>query len=94
MEREFDISAIENEIRIRLETEANTKGMESLRQEIKTRWEKEDLHWEKIDLRLDKIESELSLYKFSLRIVKAVGLTAAAFLAFKFGDIKQIWSNF
>jgi len=40
---------------------------------------------------LKEIRDELSLYKTIMKLVRAVGLTLAFILAFKFGDIKGLW---
>lgn len=86
-----DRDQIEKEIRLRIDTDANTEEVRELKERIKERWVKEDAIWAKLDHRLDKIEAELSLYKTLIKFSKAIALTVAALLAFKFGDIKGIW---
>lgn len=86
-----DREKLEQEIRLKIETEHNKRELEELQTLINKRWEREDAIWNKLDARLDRIEAELSLYKTMIKFFKAVGLTLAAILAFKFGDIKGIW---
>ena len=40
-----------------------------------------------------QILEQLSLYKHGIMFVKCVGYTIAAVLAFKFGNIKDIWGG-
>lgn len=84
--------SLEKQIRLKIETEHNTSDIAALRGMIQDRWSEEDKKWTAMDKRLDKIEAEISIYKFAIKFTKAVGLTIAAVLAFKFGDIKGFWS--
>lgn len=86
-----DREKLEQEIRLKIETEHNKREIEELQASINKRWDREDIIWSKLDSRLDRIEAELSLYKTLIKFFKAVALTVAAILAFKFGDIKGIW---
>ena len=86
-----DREKIEQEIRLKIETENNTSELHQIRIMVEDRWKYEDTKWGKLENRLDKIEAEISLYKYAIKFTKAVGLTLAAVLAFKFGDIKGFW---
>lgn len=81
----------EEEIKLRIETALHQEQIESMSRKIEKRWVYEDKQWTRMDQRLDKIEAELSLYKTVIKFGKAVALTVAAVLAFKFGDIKGFW---
>ena len=50
-----------------------------------------DRHMEEEDKKLSHIVQQLSLSRFLWLTVKAVGLTIAFALAFKFGDIANLW---
>lgn len=53
--------------------------------------EKIDVHVEREERRLQKIEQQLSLGRFLLLFAKAIVLTIVFVLAFKFGDISNLW---
>jgi len=42
---------------------------------------------------LKKMHEELSLYKFTIKLVKFIGISVIFALAFKFGDIKSLWQD-
>jgi len=46
-----------------------------------------------IEQSLRDIRDQLSLYKHLVLFVKALGLTLLFIIAFKFGDIKELWST-
>lgn len=43
--------------------------------------------------RLRSVEKEISLYKTIIHFVKLIALSFAFLLAFKFGDIRALWSK-
>lgn len=40
------------------------------------------------------MKEQLSLYRFMIMTAKAIGYTIIFILAFKFGDIKNLWTTF
>lgn len=48
-------------------------------------------HTEREEKRLKCIEQQLSLGRFVLLAAKAIVLTIIAMLAFKFGDVRDLW---
>lgn len=68
----------------------NLEGLEARLDRIET---KLDGHVERQEKRLQKIEQQLSLGRFLLLVAKAIVLTIVFALAFKFGDIKSMWSE-
>ena len=52
-----------------------------------------DKHIEDEDKKLTNIEHQLSLGRFMLLAAKALILTVVAVLAFKFGDIGNLWKT-
>ena len=54
---------------------------------------KEDEVIDVISQRLSKIEHNMSLTVFVWRLIRAIGLTVAFILAFKFGDIGELWKH-
>lgn len=60
---------------------------------IKNMDAKLDKHIEDEEGRLKRIEEQLSLTRFIWLVLKAMVLTVAFILAFKFGDIRGLWDH-
>ncbi len=76
---------IEHELgRLAGESAAMSKRLERVESKL-------DRHMEDEDAKLRHIEQQLSLSHFLWLTVKAVVLTIAFMLAFKFGDIANLW---
>lgn len=54
--------------------------------------EDKEIH-EKLLSKLDTLHNQVSLARHFLLFLKALGYTLIFLLAFKFGDIKTLWSN-
>ena len=69
-----------------------TEKIDDIASILKDHIKSEDARFDELEnVRLRKIEEQLSLGRFMLLILKAVGLTVVLILTFKFGDVTSLW---
>lgn len=78
---------------LRASVERNSAQMEHLTQMFIKHAEVESERTEEIMEKLQVMRDELNMYKTAIRVVKALGWTAAFILAFKFGEIGDLWKE-
>lgn len=73
--------------------EANLRAIQQLADEV--RQNRKDLleTKESLSAQIQSMKDELNVYKTIIKVVKAIGMTVAFVLAFKFGDIEQLWRD-
>lgn len=73
--------------------EANLRAIQQLADELRLqRQDLKDLDKSLSD-QIQSLKDELNMYKTVIKVVKAIGLTVAFVIAFKFGDIASLWRN-
>lgn len=80
--------------------EQNTKAVEDLTDMFKSHVEYEMKHHKEQeernkaqDEKIQKLHDDVNVYKTVIKVMKALGWTAAFLLAFKFGDIADLWRD-
>ena len=73
--------------------EQNTKEISRLAELLETHVKKTQEDTEEIKVCMRQLRDELNTYKTIIRFLKALGWTAAFILAFKFGDIAELWEK-
>ena len=73
--------------------EQNTKEIGRLAQMLEDHAKKTEANTEEIKVCMRQLRDELNTYKTIVRVLKALGWTAIFILAFKFGDIADLWEN-
>lgn len=70
-----------------------SKFNEEIREELtRQRLEAKEVEQRMVAL-LSEVRDELNVYKTFIKVVKTLGLTLAFALAFKFGDISDLWKE-
>ena len=78
---------------LRASVERNSAQMEHLTQMFIKHSEGEAERTEEIMEKLQVMRDELNMYKTAIKVVKALGWSAAFVLAFKFGEIPDLWKD-
>lgn len=73
--------------------EQNTKEISRLAVLLEKHAKKTESDTEEIKVCMRQLRDELNTYKTIIRILKALGWTAVFILAFKFGDIADLWEE-
>ena len=73
--------------------EQNTKEISRLAVLLEKHVKKTEADTEEIKVCMRQLRDELNTYKTIIRILKALGWTAVFILAFKFGDIAELWEE-
>lgn len=73
--------------------EQNTKEINRLAQMFETHAKKTEDNTEEIKVCMRQLRDELNTYKTIIRVLKALGWTAVFILAFKFGNIAELWED-
>lgn len=73
--------------------EQNTKEISRLAKMLETHAKKAEADTEEIKVCMRQLRDELNTYKTIIKILKALGWTAVFVLAFKFGDIAELWES-
>jgi hypothetical protein len=73
--------------------ERNTKQIDRLVGLFEKHAQQEEARSVRLKEEIQSMRNELNMYKTVIKVTKALGLTAACLLAFKFGDISDIWGD-
>ena len=71
----------------------NMKQIDSLVEAFEKHAKVTEERTEEIMDKLQVMRDELNMYKTAIKVAKALGWTAAFVLAFKFGDIPDLWKD-
>lgn len=78
---------------LKASVENNTKMLSSLSDMMKGHMKEEREKREELQKELTEIKEDINLYKTVIKIMKALAGTAVFILAFKFGDIADLWED-
>lgn len=73
--------------------ERNSKQLDRLTDLFERNVKKETERTEQVLTEIQDMRNELNMYKTAIKVAKALGWTAAFILAFKFGDIPDLWED-
>jgi predicted RecB family endonuclease len=73
--------------------EQNSETLAELKDMFKEHARKEQETTEELAARIHKLHEDVNVYKTVIKVLKALGWTAAFILAFKFGDIPELWGH-
>lgn len=78
---------------LRASVERNTMQVELLAALFKEHADRDAKHLELVLGKIQNMQDELNVYKTVIKVLKALGLTAAFILALKLGDIADLWRD-
>ena len=73
--------------------ERNTKQIDRLVRLFEKHAQQEEARSLSLRDEIQSMKDELNVYKTAIKVVKLIAWTAACILAFKFGDISDLWED-